>query len=300
MHYELGTNMSFTMLSNGYRFEGMAHLTVYEFTDFRAYLRAWWEREKEQRGRFPKAEVSRLLGLPKSRNYFADVLGGRIVTHTFLERFTQLLALPKDEERFFRALVAFQQAATVEERDNAFGILVLLGRSSSLNLEPEQFEYFRHWWHSAIRALLDTGEWRDEPERIAASMTPSITPGQARKSLRLLEALGLIGCDGSGCWHPTQKSISAPKGIREELLLHLQLQQLEIIKKALLPKTARRAKVATNVVSLSCKALQQLHALIEKAQGEVRTLALSDPQPAEQVVQIVFAAVPLTPKGSRP
>lgn len=288
------------MLLNTINCKDMAHLTVYGFNDFRAYLRAWWEREKERRGRFPKAEVSRLLGLPKSRNYFSDVLGGRIVTHTFLERFTQLLALPKDEERFFRALVAFQQAATVEERDNAFGILVLLGRSSSLNLEPEQFEYFRHWWHSAIRALLDTGEWRDEPERIAASLTPSITPGQARKSLRLLKALGLIECDGSGCWHPTQKSISAPKGIREELLLHLQLQQLEIIKKALLPKTARRAKVATNVVSLSCEALQQLYALIEKAQGEVRTLALSDPQPAEQVVQIVFAAVPLTPKGSRP
>lgn len=223
-----------------------------------------------------------------------------MVTRTFLERFTRMLALPKDEERFFRALVAFQQAATAEERGDAFGRLVLLGRSSSSKLKPEQFDYFRHWWHGAIRALLDTGEWRDEPERIAASLTPSITPGQARQSLRLLKRLGMIECDERGCWHPTQKSISAPDGIREELLLHLQLQQLELIKKALLCKTARRAKVATNVVSLSREALQQLFSLVEKAQSEVRTLALGDPQPADQVVQIVFAAVPLTPESSRP
>lgn len=51
--------------------------TIYDYNDFRAFLGDWYASEKLRRGKFTKAEVSRLLGLPNSRNYFSDLLGAR-------------------------------------------------------------------------------------------------------------------------------------------------------------------------------------------------------------------------------
>jgi len=272
--------------------------TIYEYNDFRAYLEAWWLAEKARRGKFPKAEVSRLLGLPNTRNYFIDVLGGRRVTDTFVERFVALLALSRDEAKFFRALVAFQQAETADERDAAFDRLVSLNRSPRTQLEEAQYAYFRHWWHAAVRALLDTGDWKDEPDRIAATLVPSITPGQARESLKLLVALGLVAKDAKGFLRPTHQAVNSPEGTREELFLQLQLQQLELVKQALLRRSGPRRLVATNMVSVSREGLRHLFEHMEKARSEVRSIAHKDQLPAERVCQVVLAVVPLNEEGS--
>lgn len=271
----------------------MTSPNLYEFKDFREYLKAWWEAEKARRGKFPKAEVSRLLGMPNTRNYFTDVLGGREVTETFVERFVALLALPKDEARFFRALVAFQQARTADERDAAFDRLVSLNRSPKTQLSAAQYGYFRHWWHAAVRALLDTGDWKEEPERIAATLVPSITPGQARDSLKLLLELGLIAPDAQGFLRPAHQSVAGPEGTREELFLQQQLQQLELVKQAMLRRDGPSRKVVTNLVSVSQEGLRHLFEQIEKSRSEVRSIAHKDPHPAERVCQVVLAVVPL-------
>lgn len=267
--------------------------TIYEYKDFRAYLEAWWLAEKARRGRFPKAEVSRLLGLPNTRNYFIDVLGGRRVTDTFVERFVALLALSRDEAKFFRALVAFQQAENADERDAAFDRLVSLNKSPRTQLDQAQYAYFRHWWHAAVRALLDTGDWKDEPEHVASTLVPSITPGQARDSLKLLVELGLVAKDAKGFLRPTHQAVTSPEGTREELFLQLQLQQLELVKQAMLRPAGPRRLVATNMVSVSQEGLRHLFEHVERARSEVRSIAHKDQLPAERVCQVVLAVVPL-------
>jgi uncharacterized protein (TIGR02147 family) len=266
---------------------------LYEFNDFRSYLEAWWKCEKARRGKFPKAEVSRLLGLPNTRNYFIDVLGGRRVTDTFVERLVALLALSRDEAKFFRALVAFQQAETADERDAAFDRLVSLNKSPRTQLAPAQYGYFRHWWHAAVRALLDTGDWKHEPERIAATLVPSITPGQARESLKLLSELDLIAPDAKGFLRPTHQAVASPDGTRDELFLQQQLQQLELVKQAMLRPDGPRRLVVTNLLSVSQEGLRHLFEHMDKARSEVRSIAHKDQLPAERVCQVVLAVVPL-------
>ena len=268
--------------------------SVYDFSDFRAYLSAWYEAEKARRGKFPKAEVSRLLGLPNTRNYFSAVLGGKDLSDTFLERFVALLALPRDDARFFRALVRFQQCTAPEERDSLLEQLVVLNRSPRKVLEPQRMEYFRHWWHGAIRALLDTGDFGDEPERIAKALVPSITPGQARESLDLLARLGLIARRGKGPWKPTDQAVSTPEGLRDELVLGLQMEQLDLVRKSLLARHAPRRLVATNIVSVSQDGFRHLLERMEKVRSEVRSIVHKDSLPAERVCQVVLALVPLT------
>lgn len=272
----------------------MSYKSIYEYSDFRAFLEDWYDAEKARRGKYSKAEVSRLLGLPNTRNYFSDVLGGKALSDTFLERMVALLALPKDEARFFRALVRFQQCQSPDERDQLLEQLVALNRSPRRILEPERMEYFRHWWHGAIRALLDTGDYGDEPERIAKTLIPSITPGQAKASLALLSRLDLIRRDKNRHWRPSDQAVSTPDGFREDLVLQLQTQQLDLVRRSLLTKNAPRRLVATNVVSVSHDGFRHLLERMEKTRSEVRSIVHKDNLPAERVCQVVLALVPLT------
>jgi len=205
-----------------------------------------------------------------------------------------LMAISRDEARYFRALVGFQQAPSPEIREEALDRLVTLNRSPRTILDTGRMEYFRHWWHGAVRALLDTGDYGDEPERIARSLVPNLTPGQAHQSLELLSRLDLIRLDGRGFWKPTDQAVSSPDGLRDELLLQLQLQQLDLVRKSLLKKNAPRRMVATNVVSVSADGFRHLLERMEKARSEVRSIVHKDAQPAERVCQIVLALVPLT------
>ncbi|MBK8801465.1 MAG: TIGR02147 family protein [Fibrobacteres bacterium] len=268
--------------------------TIYDYNDFRAFLGDWYASEKLRRGKFTKAEVSRLLGLPNSRNYFSDLLGGKELSETFLERMVALLALGAAEARYFRALVRFQQAQTPEDRDELLERLVALNRSPRTFLDGARLEYFRHWWHGAVRALLDTGDFADEPERIAKTLIPSITPKQAKDSLALLDSLGLTAKNDQGFWKPTDRAVSSPEGLREDLLLQLQIQQLDLVRQSLLRRKAPRRLVATNVVSVSQDGFRHLLERMEKTRSEVRSIVHKDSLPAERVCQVVIALVPLT------
>lgn len=268
--------------------------SIYEYSDFRAFLLDWFNQEKERRGKFTKAEVSRALGLPNSRNYFSDLLGGKELSDTFLERLAGLLALPRDQARYFRALVNFQQAANPEKREVALDLLVSLNRSPRTILGDDRMEYFREWRHGAVRALLDTGNYGDEPERIARALTPSITPAQARDSLALLARLDLVRKDPAGFWKPSEQAVSSPDGLRDELLVELQIQQLDLVRKSLLKRKAPARFVATNIVSVSQDGFRHLLERMEKTRSEVRSIVHKDADPARRVCQIVFALVPLT------
>ena len=279
---------------------GMDAKTIYTYSDFRIFLRDWYEAEKERRGKFTKADVSRALGLPNTRNYFSALLGGKELSETFLERMVALLALPHDEAKYFRALVRFQQAKTPEEREESLERLVALNRSPRRVLEPDRMEYFKHWWHGAIRALLDTGDYGDEPDRIAKSLVPSITPGQARDSLALLAKQGLISRKGRGPWKPTDQAVSTPDNLRDELVLGLQMEQLDLVRKSLLRRKAPRRMVATNIVSVSADGFRHLLERMEKTRSEVRSIVHKDSLPAERVCQVVLALVPLTEEKVQP
>ncbi len=155
-------------------------------------------------------------------------------------------------------------------------------------------EYFRHWWHGAIRALLDTGDYGDEAERIAKTLIPSITPGQAKASLALLSRLDLIRRDKNRHWRPSDQAVSTPDGFREDLVLQLQTQQLDLVRRSLLTKNSPRHLVATNIVSVSHDGFRHLLERMEKTRSEVRSIVHKDNLPAERVCQVVLALVPLT------
>lgn len=268
--------------------------TIYGYTDYRKFLVDWMEARQAVERRFNRSEMHRRLGLPNTRSYLSDVLAGKDISPTFLERFVAALELGVDEARFFRVLVRFNQATSPEERELAFDQLVSLNRTPRTVIDPRHYRYYRHWWNGAVRALLAIHDVGDEPRKLARLVSPGITEAQARESLSLLKELELVAKDERGFWKPTQHTLTTGESARGELVRQLQVQQMGLVQNAAMKPGAKGQVVATNTISVSEVGLDMIRKRLERFRSEIRSIVHKDGDPASRVHLVSLAIVPLT------
>lgn len=277
----------------------MSEPIVYEFHDFRAWLAAWYAYQaSEVEPELSKSEVSRRLGLPRTRSYFTDVLRGKMVSPVFVERLVDLTELNRTEAKYFRALVRFGQAVDPREREEAFDDVVALNRVPWAKAAGDSWEYYKDWRNQLVRALLLAGECTGDWEALAKRSLLPISAVEVKKTIAVLERLGMVAQDSQGAWRPATPTLSTGAGLSDKLLRQAQMVHLEHIRNELLhdPDARPPRKVTTSFVSVSDAGLDRILARMDRLRSEIRAIAHRDPVTADRVYLVAIAAVPLTRK----
>ena len=268
---------------------------VFAYNDFRKYLADWQAWRHEADPAFSRTEFVRQLGLPKTRSFFSDLLRGKNLTSTFLERMLQVMGLPREESMFFRALVKFNQADTAQERELYYEQLVTLNRSPRTFLDPASFSYYKDWRNAALRTGLDLVDWDGtDPASLGRRFRPRLTPGEVRNSFAVLKDLGMVEQNDSGFWKPVHKILSSGDGRTDEAIRQHQLQCLELAGKSILealPKGERDN--STLFVAVSEEANLLLRRRLEKFRSEIRSIVHKDTKPATRLLHIDLLVHPL-------
>jgi uncharacterized protein (TIGR02147 family) len=266
--------------------------SIYQYGDFRKFLRdyqkARWEKEKT----FTKSAICKKLGLPNTRNFLNNVIAGRKLTSTYIERFVRVFEFGKEEAGFFRVLVKYNQAENAEEREIYLEQLISLNKTPKKVLDRKAFEFFRHWRHSVIRALLDAMDFKDDYKCLASLLFPPVTPKQARDSIRLLFSLELIRKDERGFWRPSDKSIMTSDYLKDELISQYQSQCLDLAKLALAKKHGLPQNVTTNIISVSSEGIKHINNKIDKFRSEIRSLVHKDDAKSDCAYQLNIQLFP--------
>ncbi len=173
-------------------------VSVYDFLDYRAYLRAYYEAAKRTRPSFSFRLFSKLAGL-RSPNFLKLVIEGeRNLGADSIARFAVALGLDAPDSEFFADLVAFGQAQTMGEKNRAFERIAASRRfRQARRIDGELFAYLSHWYHPAVRELAARADFREDPRWIAAELRPKITVAEAAEALKLLLSLGLLVRDAN-------------------------------------------------------------------------------------------------------
>ncbi len=168
-------------------------VSVFEYLDYRAYLRAYYEAAKRRPAGFSFRKFSQRAGL-KSPNFFKLVIDGdRNLGKDTVAKFADALGLEGDAREFFADLVAFEQAADNAEKNRVFERIAASRRfRTARRIDGMLHDYLSHWYHPAIRELVAHSDFRDDPKWLAGMLRPEITPKQAAHSLELLLGLGLV------------------------------------------------------------------------------------------------------------
>ena len=178
------------------------YLDIYQFTHFRKFLEEYQvARAKEEPG-FTRTEICNLLGLEKSRSYFADVVRGKKVSPRMVQKFIEILELDKKEAKYFETLVELDQAKNESIRNAAMQELLKQHPNPQHIMNEDAYEYYSHWYNSALFAILDAMDVDDDMAPVQKRIFPKVPLGKLKDSLALLERLGLARKNENGFWKP--------------------------------------------------------------------------------------------------
>jgi uncharacterized protein (TIGR02147 family) len=166
---------------------------IFQYHDYRQFLKERFQELKQSRRSITHRSLMKKAGFA-SPNFLKLVMEGqRNLSKSSLEKMALALELDERELIFFRNLVEFNQAKTAAEKDLAYEALKNLRKNLHLQrLTPSQFEYFQDWSAIALREMVTLTDFKEDAEWIADYLKKQVTASHIKKTLKLLEELGVI------------------------------------------------------------------------------------------------------------
>jgi uncharacterized protein (TIGR02147 family) len=271
---------------------------ILEYSDYRVFLQEYIQFRREN-------------GLPASNRYFAQKLGinsnawltyvlqgKRNLNKLVISQLVVLLKFTANEGRYFSALVQFNQAKTIDERNSWYLEMESVRKSSQVRIiSSDQYEFYSVWYHSSIRSIIDMfPDFRDY-ETLAGLLSPPITASEAKKSVALLERLGLIFKDMEGIYRVQDKTITT--GVYEKALAiaNFQRETMKLAQESLDRVQKAERDISTMTLGISQNALEKIQELLQETRRKIAEIALADAD-SDRVFQLNMQLFPLSKKLS--
>lgn len=209
-------------------------MSIYEHLSFRTWLDAWYQVKKEANGNFSHRVIARLCQ-QKSPSFFRDITTGRrTLTEDQEERLVALMKLSTDDEQYFRDLVLFEQASSLEARKEAFDRISSIRRIHfSQSLEGEQYQYLSKWYYPTIREMALCEDFQPTVEWIAARLDPLVSESDITEALQTLQRLGFLTIAEDGSHTVSDVSITTPNQVTGLAVHNYHQQMLQLAKESI-------------------------------------------------------------------
>jgi uncharacterized protein (TIGR02147 family) len=272
--------------------------TVFEYDNYRDYLRDFYVFAKAQNKKFSYRYFARVAGIG-SPSFLKHVIDGeRNLTEPVIQKFVHALKLTKQEADFFASLVLLNQAKSNEEKELYAQELLGNKRFTKFHLlSAAQLSYYESWYHVAIREMVTIKGFKEDPEWIASRIQPAITAFEAKKALTTLKTIGLLKYDESGRLVQTETLISTGNEVMSAFVARFHKEMIKQGSDAIerFPKPKREISAATFAVSE--ETFKVIKEKIQKFRKEIQELASNDPH-HDFVCQLNVQLFPLSePEG---
>jgi uncharacterized protein (TIGR02147 family) len=271
---------------------------IFDYTDFRQYLRDFYAYQKKSLKCFSYKYFSTKAGF-KNKGFVYNIFNGtKRLSKTNVFRLCRAMNLNRHECEYFENMVAYNQATSPDERAHFFrqmhsAIVPGRKRTKIQHVRSDQFEYYSQWYHSVIRSLVDLHNGGDDYKWLAKHVRPQISAWDARRSLELLKRLGLVVKTPGVAYKIRDQSISTGDDVRSTALFAFYLQHLKLAADALqkVPRDKRNFSGMTLGISKATygRICEELRALTEK----IMAMAEEDKN-ADSVYQLNFQLYPVS------
>ncbi len=269
-------------------------VNIFEYLDYRRYLRDLYQHRKATSYGFSHRSFSRRVGL-KSSNFLKMVMDGeRNLTPEMAHRFAEGCGLGGRGLDYFCELVAFNQARTASEKKRCHQRLFRFKQYRQIHrLDEAQAEYHSTWYLPAIRELAARADFENDPKWIARVLHPRITPGEARKALDTLLKLGLLARDEKGRLRQSEPLVTTGTGPLGHHIVSFHRAMMERASGALDTVSREQREISSLTLCVSREVMLDLKERIREFRRELLQAAELQGRP-ETVVQINFQLFPLS------
>lgn len=220
---------------------------IFEYTDYRLYLRDFYEYTKERKPYFSFRFMSSRLGI--NPGFIFRLMSRK--THIGpqkIETVADLLELQGKHREYFIELVSLAKAKRDNDIQDSLKKLKAIRGVHFTTIVDDQMEFFSKWHHMAMRSLLSIYPFDGKNyRRLGAMMVPPLTADEARESVNLLSKLGLVSIDMDGIYKVNDTFISTKEKWSSSIIHQYQKTSIDLSVKALddLPKDVRDISTVT-------------------------------------------------------
>ena len=271
--------------------------SVYRYVAYRQYLRDWYDARKRIDRRFSHRLFARRAQVSSPSLFNEITQGKRNLSASNLAGFIKALGLDGDAGAFFTDLVAFDQAPSEVLRNDAWARISASRRFRQARpIEGAAFAYLSSWIGPAVRELAWRSDFCADPEWIAKTLHPRITPAEATDALSTLVELGLLHEQADGTLVPGDTSVATPHQVRfQGLAVHnYHRQMLERAHDAVSSTRSAERHLAGITVAIPESLVPVLKVELDRVQERLLHLCDEHTADAERVYQIELCLVPLS------
>ena len=271
---------------------------VYDYLDYRAFLRAYYEAKKAADRGFSFRVFARLAGVKASNHLKLVMDGKRGLPEATARRYAQAMGLHSDEAEYFCDLTRFNQAASPSERSALYRRLTgFRGYRNVQRLELEHAAYHANWYIPAIRELAARRDFVDDPAWIADQLVPAISKADAKRALTTLFSLGLLHKHEDGTVSQGEAvAATAPETVGVHVA-NYHRAMLELAAQSIDRFESSEREISSLTMCVGPEDVVRLKRHIQRFEDELVAFA-TDVKQGDRVVQLNFQLFPLS-RGAR-
>jgi uncharacterized protein (TIGR02147 family) len=258
-----------------------SRVPVTRYLDYREYLQAVYQALKNELGSYSYLSYAEDLGFSKTNVIHLIIKGKRPLTDKAADRIEQL--------------VSFQNSHDPIEREVLMqNLLHYKNKDVHSDESHDQLEFFTEWFNVAIYELALTPYFSEDPKELAGLVTPRIRPEQARKSLELLQRLGLLRKDEtSGRLMPTRNRVSTGDEIASLAIIRYHQKMIDLGKESLTSVEATLRDISAISIAIPEHKLPEFKKEISALRKKLLSMAEEETHP-DAVYQVNFQLFPLS------
>jgi uncharacterized protein (TIGR02147 family) len=211
-----------------------------------------------------------------------------------MQKYAVAMNLTPKETDYFGAVVQFVNSKSNDEKNSHFTrMLRLRGNSVIKFIDEGQYEFFRSWYHSALREMVTLFDFKEDYDWIAKKCIPRITAVQAKKSIELMVQLGILRRNEQGKLEPADAVISSEYEMKSFVLRNFHVEMLGLAKEALERFAPNEREISSLTLGVSQKCYERIKEHIRTFKQELLTMVVDDTADSETVCQCNFQLFPL-------
>lgn len=271
--------------------------TVFEFDDYRQFLREYYEAARSKNKKFSFRFFSRLAGFKSSGSILKVMNGKTNLSNEAIQNLATAMKLNKEESEFFANLVGLNQAKTAQERQ--LFAQKLLKSQTYRKLKPlstANFKYFSQWHYAAIRELVDLDDFKEDPEWIVEKLIGTITIAEAKDALKELQALNVLIRDDKGHLVIVDQHITSGDEVSFAGAANCHRQFLNLASECIDSIPREKRDLSAMTLGISAEMAAKVKVMVQEFRKEL-VRAVSSDTSTEAIYQLNMQFFPLTHSG---
>lgn len=266
---------------------------IYAYSDFRAYIKDHYDRNKAADVRFSYRVMARKAGINSAPFFKFVIEGKRNVGKKTVHKICAALDLKDKAAEYFEHLVGFNQAESAAEKSFFFEKLIALQRVRDVpTLEKDRLDYFQEWYHCVIRELVTLADFGGDYGRLGRMLNPPIPAAKAEASVELLLELGFLRKE-DGVYAQAEPAMTTGIGAQEPRIIRHQVKMMQLAIESFERFRAEERMVSSTTMGISQAGFGRIVRKFRDFNSHLMEIVTEDSNP-ERVYQMTVSLVPLT------